>query len=514
MQKRLRQLFTAFTIRAFIVCIMALTPVAALAAPSAKMVIDARSGEVLLARNADARLHPASLTKMMTLYVAFEAIEKGEIALNTPVRISRNAAAEPPSKLGLKAGQTIQFRYLIRAASVKSANDAATAIAEAVSGSESAFVARMNRTAKALGMDRSTFKNAHGLTAKGHLSTARDMTNLGRRLFYDYPQYYNLFSRRTTNAGVRKVYNTNRKFLAAYEGADGIKTGYTAAAGFNLVASAKRGNERIIATVFGGRSTADRNRQVAELLDLGFRRAPSKAPVKLPPDPVYASADPESDTGDDTDLVRVLAAVKSSRRPNPRPDPRDELEPEMLLALKEGVASAVMAAVETEEKAREDEAIKATVAALETQVSRVLPPVPRPEIAPEETKVAAITPESVIDAAPAPQEAAPLARPGGLFVRARRASAPAEQEVVTRASTSGGRQWGITVGKFSSRYSAEKFLLRTALIEIETLDEALRKVINRPTGYEASFVGMTQERADLACRRLSARGVTCFTIEP
>ena len=209
---------------------MASLATSAQAAPYAAMVIDARSGEVLHSRNADTRLHPASLTKMMTLYIAFEAIERGEISPDKMVRISKKAAAEPPSKLGLRAGQRIKFRYLIRAAAVKSANDAATAIGEALEGSEAAFARRMNRTAKALGMSRTTFKNAHGLTESGHLSTARDMTTLGRHLFYDYPDYYNLFSRRSTHAGIKEVANTNRRLLGSYRGADGIKTGYTRAA--------------------------------------------------------------------------------------------------------------------------------------------------------------------------------------------------------------------------------------------------------------------------------------------
>ena len=213
-------------------------PLSVAAAPYAAYVVDARTGEVLHARNADTRLHPASLTKMMTLYIAFEAIEKGEISLDTMVTISKHAASEPPSKLGLKSGQKIAMRYLVRAAAVKSANDAATAIGEALSGSEARFARRMTRTAKALGMSRTTFKNAHVLTEKGHMSTAHDMTILGRHVLYDYPQYYNLFSRRTTDAGIREVANTNRRLLASYKGADGIKTGYTRAAGSNLVASA------------------------------------------------------------------------------------------------------------------------------------------------------------------------------------------------------------------------------------------------------------------------------------
>ena len=253
-----------------------------ISAPYADVVMDARSGEILRTRNADTRLHPASLTKMMTLYIAFEAIENGEIDVDKKVVISRKAANERPSKLGLRTGQKISLRYLIRAAAIKSANDAATAIGEAISGSEAAFARRMNRTAKSLGMTRSTFKNAHGLTEKGHLSTARDMTILGRHLMYDYPGYYKIFKRKKTDASVQQVRNTNRKFLSAYSGADGIKTGYTHKAGFNLVASAKRENKRIIATVFGGKSTLTRNKQAAILLDLGFERAPLNSPLILP----------------------------------------------------------------------------------------------------------------------------------------------------------------------------------------------------------------------------------------
>ena len=259
----------------------------AYAAPYAAVVMDARTGQILHSRNADTRLHPASLTKMMTLYVVFQAVDRGEISLDKKIKISRNAANEPPSKLGLKAGQRIALRYLIRAAAVKSANDAATALGEAISGSEAAFARRMTTTARRLGMKHTTFKNAHGLTRAGHLSTARDMTILGRRLFYDYPEYYNLFSRRSTHAGIKKVNNTNRKLLASYRGADGIKTGYTNAAGFNLVASAHRGNKRVIATVFGGRTSATRNARVAQLLDMGFGRVnprlAEQKPAKVAP---------------------------------------------------------------------------------------------------------------------------------------------------------------------------------------------------------------------------------------
>lgn len=448
-----------------IACLLAFAPLRAHSAPYAAMVIDARSGEVLHSRNADTRLHPASLTKMMTLYVAFEAIERGEISLDTKVRISKKAAAEPPSKLGLKAGQRIKLRYLIRAAAVKSANDAATAIGEAISGSEAAFARRMNRTAKALGMNRTTFKNANGLTQSGHLSTARDMTTLGRHLFYDYPDYYNIFSRISTNAGIRQVSNTNRRLLGSYRGADGIKTGYTRAAGFNLVASAQRGQERIIATVFGGRSGASRNARVAELLDMGFARAPSKVAVRKPALPSYS---PDKKVAGKT--VRAVRAVKKSVHPKPRPAELAAPSEEMLLAMMEGIQEAVT-------EVQESSAAPVTVAALET----VPEPAPRPTVA--------VVPADV------------------------NANAPV-REVVTRMSTSGGRHWGINVGRYRSRNQAERVLLKTALTEMSTLDGALRKVGNHPQGWDANFVGMTQEMSELACRRLSARGVECKTLGP
>lgn len=443
------------------------TPGMGVTAPYAAMVIDARSGEVLHSRNADTRLHPASLTKMMTLYVTFEAIRKGELSLDTRVKISSKAAAEPPSKLGLKSGQRIQMRYLIRAAAVKSANDAATALGEAVSGSEAAFARRMNRTAKALGMTKTTFKNAHGLTETGHMSTARDMTTLGRRLLFDYPDYYNLFSRMSTHAGVREVANTNRRLLNSYRGADGIKTGYTRAAGFNLVASAKRGNERVIATVFGGRSSASRAAKVSELLDLGFRRAPSNTPVRKPALPEYTAVASNKVPVKKGKTIRILTAVKKSSRPKMRPV-QEAPQQELLLALADDIEKAVK------------EASKAPVPTAEADVVTTKP--------------------VVLAATRSPK---PRLRP----------TAP-QPQVVTRISTNGDRHWGINVGKYGSRYKAEQVLLRTHLMEMNTLDGSLRKVAKRSNGFDANFMGMTKDTAALACRRLKARSVDCAVLGP
>ena len=301
----------SLTITILVILFVMSTYLSASAATYAAVVMDARNGKILHSENANLRLHPASLTKMMTLYVAIQAIENGEIGLDTRVKISKFAASEAPSKIYLKPGSRVKLRYLIRAAAVRSANDAATAIAEAISGSEKAFAARMNRTARAMGMSQTTFKNAHGLTQSGHLSSARDMTILGRHIIYNYPEYYHLFSKlRADIGGGKKINNTNRNFLRQSAGADGIKTGFTNAAGFCLTASAKRGEKRIIVTVFGGRSGASRNAQVVKLMDRGFKMAKSGVAMKPPSMPRIPFAR----------VTRVDTNVDSAPRPLRRPE--------------------------------------------------------------------------------------------------------------------------------------------------------------------------------------------------
>ena len=457
------------------------------AAPYAAMVIDARTGEVLHARNADARLHPASLTKMMTLYVAFESIRLGEISLDTRVRVSQNAANEPPSKLGLRAGQRIALRYLIRASAVKSANDAATAIGEAISGSEAAFTRRMNRTAVALGMTRTNFRNAHGLTASGHLSTARDMTTMGRRIHYDYPQYYNLFSRLATDTSMGQVRNTNRRVLNAYRGADGIKTGYTRAAGWNLVASAQRGDVRIIATVFGGRSGATRNARVIELLDMGFDRAPRRAPTRAPDLPTYAEP-------------RGPLAVSRSLRPMPRPDRTDPAE---MIAIAEGVANAL--------------------AEVQPDIAEVAPdPAPRP--APREIANADPEPNApmantlgldvTMSTSTDPTESLDDAEPAGpRFVSVTPLEPPAPR-IITRDTSPAEGTWRVIVGAYNTQREAEHKLLQVAIREMSMLSVAERKIERRSGQFEAAFSGLSQSRAEMTCRRLRAQSIDCDPVSP
>ena len=499
-------------------------PQASRAAPYAAYVMDARTGETLYSENAETRLHPASLTKMMTLYIAFQEIERGNLSLDTIITVSKNAAAQPPSRLGLKAGQKIQLRYLIRAAAVKSANDAAAAIGDHIGGTTEKFALRMTKTAKAIGMTSTTFKNANGLTAKGHLSTAKDMSTLGRHLFYDFPQYYNIFSRRSTDAGMAEVANTNRRFLDSYKGADGIKTGYTEPAGFNLTASADRGGVRIIATVFGGKSTADRNAKMTDLLDLGFRKAPANANEAPPATPNYpnaddeliASADDQPDglpevEGGTAKTVRIAMAVKTSPRPQARPEDQSGAAEVVVARLADDIAGALAEATAAPPPPDSLDAQAMEIAsndALPTDIETL-------SAAPALTVTAASATRPAVKLVSTPRPPKRKAAPIYEDIVVAEADVPVDQaEVVTRISTSGGRAWGINVGRFNNQGEAERILLKTQLVESATLGQSLRKISQKSGGFDANFLGLTQDEADLACRRLQARGVQCFTMGP
>lgn len=261
-----------------------LTTAPAEARKYAAIVIDAQSGAVLHSRHADARRYPASLTKMMTLYMIFEALEKGQLSLDDRLKISRRAAGQPASKVGLRAGRTIKVRDAILSLVTKSANDVATVVAESLAGTEVKFARQMTKKARQLGMTKTTFRNASGLPHRKQVTTARDMARLSRALLRHFPQYYDYFSTRFFQYGGSRFKNHNA-LLRSYSGADGIKTGYIRASGFNLAASAERNGRRVIAVVFGGRSARTRNKEMERLLNLGFSRNPRvfvASPVTLP----------------------------------------------------------------------------------------------------------------------------------------------------------------------------------------------------------------------------------------
>lgn len=243
--------------------------------PYAGLVMDSATGEILYSHNADAALHPASLTKIMTLLMVFEEINAGRLELNDRIRISAYAASRPPSKLGLKPGSSIKVRDAIYAVVTKSCNDISAAIAEHISGSEKAFARKMTARARELGMSRTTFKNASGLPDPGQRSSARDMARLARFVINTYPDYYKFYSARNFTYGGQSMHNHNR-LMNNYPGMDGMKTGFINASGFNLVASAVRNDRRLIGVVFGGRTAKSRNAQMAKLLDEGFEKLASR----------------------------------------------------------------------------------------------------------------------------------------------------------------------------------------------------------------------------------------------
>ena len=237
----------------------------------ASLVIDAASGEVLHEVNADTRNYPASLTKMMTLYMMFEALEEGRMRLDDRIAMTHRAARQPPSRLGIKPGQTLSAETAIRALAIKSANDVAAAVAEHMGGTERQFALLMTAKARSLGMSNTTFRNASGLPHRSQMSTARDMSKLSRAMLLHFPHRYHYFSEKRFSYG-GKSYKTHNKLLTNYEGTDGIKTGYIRASGFNLVASVKRGDKRLIGVVFGAKNSKSRNRHMVTLLEKGWSK--------------------------------------------------------------------------------------------------------------------------------------------------------------------------------------------------------------------------------------------------
>ena len=251
------------------VATMGLVALAAVANAGPSLLFDAKSGQVIQSEDPFARWYPASLTKLMTTYVAFRAVEAGEVTLQSPVRVSGEAAKEPPSKMGYPVGTIMTLDDALKIIMVKSANDVATSIGESVAGSEEAFAARMNAESQRLGMTGSHWVNAHGLHHDQQYTTARDLGILASALRRDFPQYASYFSIEGLSFG-KQVIASHNNLLGRFEGADGMKTGYTCPAGYNLVASATRDGRTLMAVVIGATSVKGRNEMAAGLLAKGF----------------------------------------------------------------------------------------------------------------------------------------------------------------------------------------------------------------------------------------------------
>ena len=421
---------------------------------AAAIVVDAESGSVLYESNAGARTYPASLTKMMTLYLLFEAIEAKQVKLDDLLPVSAHAAVQPATDLGLRSGQGISVEKAILGLIVHSANDVAVVVAEALGGTESQFAAMMTKRARQLGMTSTTYRNASGLPDPGQLTSARDMAILARALITRFPGFYPYFATESfTYLG--RIYTTHNRLVMHYAGADGLKTGYIRASGYNVATSATRNGHRIIAVVLGGHSAYARDSQMTGLLDQGFALVANRpkrqvASAMLPQAPTIASAQASKTTK----TVTVGA-------------------PAMLMPPAKPQAETLRAAAVVQQADAAQEIAAALPVADAVQESVVV-------------QVASIEPTA----------------------------APATTK--TKTSAAKGR-WGIQVGAFNA-YELALSAAKRASKRVAKLVKNAQVVVDetgkgKSTLYRARLVGLSKQNAHSACRQLKAKAIDCMVFQ-
>lgn len=457
--------------------VLALSAVPAHAAKFSAIAVDASNGKVLYAEDVDGLRHPASLTKVMTLYILFQDLKAKRITLSSPLRASARASGMPPSKLGLKPGQTLTVDQAIRALVTRSANDVASIVAENLGGSESAFAARMTKTARAIGMTRSTFRNASGLPDPNQWTTARDMATLSLRIQRDFPQYYPYFKIMSfTWKG--QVIRTHNKLLGKFAGTDGIKTGYIRASGFNLTSSAKRGDKRIVGVVLGAKSPVSRNNYMMKMLDKHFARCSNGKTIaaSISGAKVTDVAAMESDVA--APAKKTAFSRQSERAQAGKAAPKlqqatlagnmGEQKPEVLAEGEEAGAGDIGESLMAEQEA---------------DVSKTVP-----------FKVK--TPEQV-------------AAGGGQVI------VPPAQISVAAAATG---SWNIQIGAWPTKKDAQNnlYLARRTGIGVLEGKQAYTMQVESGQGtiYRARFSGFNEDSAREACRLLTSRGFGCMAYSP
>ncbi len=431
----------------------------------AAIVVDAETGEVLFARYADERRFPASVTKVMTLYLAFEALAEGKVKLDDVITVSPRAAREPPSKLGLAAGQTITLDDAMRATAVRSANDMAMAIAEHIGGSQERFAAMSNRKARELGMTQTHYVNPNGLPDSRQVTSARDLAVLARAVMRDYPQYYRYFGQHDWYYQGREYRNTNG-LLRSGSGYDGLKTGYTNASGYNLAASSVRDGKRLITIVLGGRTTASRNEHVAALMNTGFDVERARA------------------RGETIQIAQTFFEARG-------------------FGIGQELSSGVeYASAATEDAGDEAVAYTAVVAAQpQPQPLRVTP-------APSEVRQPA-----TVQRAEVRTTGDLTAALNGGSAPARAAPPPARPAARPPARTPAGA-WSVQVGAFRDEAVASNWLTEVNRRFRTQFAAAERNVQNAEGWYRSRFTGMSEQAAQGACAALAERRVTCMVIRP
>jgi D-alanyl-D-alanine carboxypeptidase len=504
--------------------------------PYSAIVVDANSGKTLHEASADSLRHPASLTKIMTLYLLFERLESGKMKLNSAMPVSDHASVQAPTKLGLRPGQNLEVEDAIRGLVTKSANDAAVVVAEAIAGNEDDFAALMTSKARALGMNRTTYRNASGLPNDEQVTTARDQALLGRAIQERFPRYYRYFSTPSFTYRGESMRNHNR-LLGRVEGVDGIKTGYTRASGFNLVTSVKRDNRYIVAVVLGGSSAGSRDARMRDLIasyvaDASNRRtatqvaeAPAEPRVPARPAQVaaaggaYALASASS-MPTPAAAAPVQSGLMVASKPQVAAGSSEPLKPIAVKTIKVKLAgveaaaltpSAPMIAV-PEETGSTASAPKAAA----TQPAPSAPPTPAVQPWPTPNKEplkAAAWPSPA--AAPAP-EPAPAAKTQ-VVAKTEPAvkTAKAEPTPARKAQTHSG--WIIQIGAFETageakqRLDAAQSKAKGVLARADAFTEPVTK--GDKTFYRARFAGLEKSQAEATCKQLKRNDISCMTLK-
>lgn len=503
------------------------------------IIVDANTGRTLSATNESAPHHPASITKVMTLYLLFEQLEKGRMQLDSELSISAHAAAQQPTKLGLRPGSTIDVEDAIKAVVTRSANDIAVAIAENVGGDESTFADMMTRRARSLGMYGTTFRNASGLPNPGQITTARDLAILGRAIQDRFPKYYRYFATRTFYFHGQAIANHNH-LLGKVEGVDGIKTGYTAASGFNLLSSVRRDGRHIVGVVLGGKSYAQRDHIMAGLIEDNLGDASTRRTA-------VAMAEPDEDTGRESarvaesapdeqqEEVRKPARVEARVTPAPMlapiapPQPAETrrvttasldlsvpLPPAKIEAPVEKARPAFVTAVRNEPEAAEPARRTARRAALEGTTTRPLAyaaTATPSSLRWVEGPQGRIHPRGAEEGRTTKAEASRQESKGvekaleGKSTEAKSVAAP--KLPLVRPSGAG---WMIQIGATEDAEKAHELLARAkskaGLVAAKPFTEKVQK--GGGTLWRARFAGLEENSAAAACRTLKQSGFSCF----
>lgn len=452
--------------------------------PYADMVVDVKTGRVLHAVNPDALRHPASITKVMTLYLLFEQLERGTFNLNSPLRVSANAASQAPSKLGVRPGQTIGVEDAIKALVTKSANDVAVVIAENIGGSEAAFANMMTRKARALGMTRTVYRNASGLPDLSQVTTARDLTILAQAVQDRFPKYYRYFQTSSFEYGGRVIGNHNR-LIGRVEGVDGIKTGYTRASGFNLMTNAKTDDRHIVAVVLGGRSTAVRDNIMADLVRSSLPRA-------------YAGGRTAPAVAENTAADRRTTTVASADIAQDEVETTASTEPVKIPVRKAQTADT------TPSKVRPVVASAANAATTKTPSSDLRWKSGAPSL-----------PQNAQAYAPATKQDAQPSELTKMLAKQTKAVADSKPAAVVESKSKSVSGWIIQLGASDSETKAKGILDQARTRSGKTLAKAspfTEKVsVSGSTLYRARFSGFAQQdEAQNACKALKRSGFSCF----